>query len=434
MVRDFFRVRNRVRNWFGTGSELPRGPGIGYLIALGNFTAPESMARSKHRIERNYISGNRVKLIQSGSEYFDTMLQLINGARQTIHLQIYIFENDQTGKEIAKALMDATKRGVKVYLLVDGYASQVMGKAFIKEIEEAGIHFRFFEPLFRGKEFYFGRRLHHKILAVDSCIATVGGINIGDRYNDLPGAPAWLDFGVRVEGAIVYELCLICARIWKGYLQPSNYPSCQKHTDTEKIPRDEDSKVRVRRNDWMRRQNQISGSYIEIFRNAKEEIIILCSYFLPGQVIRRYMKAATRRGISIKVITTGRSDVAFSKNAERYMYAWMLRNRIQIFEYQKNVLHGKLAVCDTNLVTIGSYNVNDLSAYASIELNLDVSSPEFAEEVKDKLTKIMETDCIQITAKEYHRTTNTFKKLVRWTSYRIIRILLYLVTPSMRKG
>lgn len=392
------------------------------------------MARSKHRIERNFISGNRVKLIRSGREYFDTMLQLINGARQTIHLQTYIFENDQTGKEIAKALMDAAKRGVKVYLLVDGYASQGMGKELIREIEEAGIHFRFFEPMFRGREFYFGRRLHHKILAVDSCAATVGGINIGDRYNDLPGQPAWLDFGVRAEGAIVYQLCLICARIWKGYLQPSNYPSCEKNAYTEKIPGEESSKIRVRRNDWMRRQNQISGSYIEIFKNAKKEVIILCSYFLPGTIIRRYMKAATRRGIRVKVITTGRSDVILSKNAERFMYAWMLRNRIEIFEYQKNVLHGKLAVCDTSLVTVGSYNVNDLSAYASIELNLDVSNPEFVEEVKDRLIKIMKTDCIQITAKEYHRTTNIFKKFVRWTSYRIIRIILYLVTPSMRKG
>lgn len=392
------------------------------------------MARSKHRIERNFISGNRVKLIQSGREYFDTTLQLINGARETIHLQTYIFEEDQTGKEVAKALMDAAKRGVKVYLLVDGYASQGMGKAFIKEIEEAGIHFRFFEPLFRGRVFYLGRRLHHKILAVDSCIGTVGGINIGDRYNDLPGEPAWLDFGVKVEGAIVYQLCLICARIWKGYLQPSNFPSCHRDANTEKIPAEEDSKIRVRRNDWMRRQNQISGSYIEIFRNAKEEVIILCSYFLPGTVIRRYMKAATRRGISIKVITAGRSDVMLSKNAERFMYAWMLRNKIEIFEYQKSVLHGKLAVCDTDLVTVGSYNLNDLSAYASIELNLDINNPEFAKDVKGKLTKIMKRDCIQITAKEYHRTTNILKKFIRWASYRIIRVILYLVTPSMRKG
>jgi len=115
------------------------------------------------------------------------------------------------------------------------------------------------------------------------------------------------------------------------------------------------------------------------------------------------------------------------------MYAWLLRNKIQIFEYQKNVLHGKLAVCDSDLVTIGSYNVNDLSAYASIELNLDISNPNFAERVKEELVNIMEHDCVQITAKEYHRTTNVIKKFVRWTSYRIIRLILYIVTPSSGK-
>ena len=391
------------------------------------------MARTRHTVERNYLAGNCVTLIRGGKDYFNSMLQLINGAKNVIHLQIYILENDKTGKLIVEALKDAVKRGVKVYLLVDGYASQGMGKAMVQEIETAGIYFRFFEPMFRSKEFYLGRRLHHKILAVDSRIGMVGGINIGDRYNDLPGQPAWLDYGVVVEGPIVYQLCLICVKTWKGYLQPTKYPSCNKEYTPKDISEEENSKIRVRRNDWVRRRNQISTSYIQIFQNAKEEIIILCSYFLPGTQIKRHIRSATRRGIKIKVITTGRSDVILSKNAERFMYAWLLRNKIQIFEYQKNVLHGKLAVCDSDLVTIGSYNVNDLSAYASIELNLDISNPNFAERVKEELVNIMEHDCVQITAKEYHRTTNVIKKFVRWTSYRIIRLILYIVTPSSGK-
>jgi len=392
------------------------------------------MARSKHTVERNYIPGNCVTLIRGGKNYFDAMLQLINGAKNVIHLQTYILENDKTGNLIIEGLKNAVKRGVKVYLLLDGYASQGLGKELVKEIESSGIYFRFFEPLFRSKEFYLGRRLHHKILAVDSRIGMVGGINVGDRYNDLPGQPAWLDYGVVVEGPIVYQLCLICVKTWKGYLQPTKYPSCDKEFTPPNLSKEEDSKVRARRNDWVRRRNQISTSYIEIFRNAKEEIIILCSYFLPGTLIKRYIRSATRRGIKIKVITTGRSDVILSKNAERFMYAWMLRNKIQIFEYQKNVLHGKLAVCDSDFVTIGSYNVNDLSAYASIELNLDISNPNFAEQVKEELVNIMERDCIQITAKEYHRTTNVFKKIVRWSSYRLIRLILYIVTPSSGKN
>jgi len=391
------------------------------------------MARRRHTVERNYLTGNCVTLIRGGKDYFSSMLQLINGAKNVIHLQIYILENDSTGAQIVEGLKNAVKRGVKVYLLVDGYASQGMGKAMVQEIESAGIYFRFFEPMFRSKEFYLGRRLHHKILAVDSRIGMVGGINIGDRYNDLPGQPAWLDYGVVVEGPIVYQLCLICVKTWQGYLQPTKYPSCDTEHTPKDISEEENSKIRVRRNDWVRRRNQISTSYIQIFQNAKEEIIILCSYFLPGNQIKRHIRSATRRGIKIKVITTGRSDVILSKNAERFMYAWLLRNKIQIFEYQKNVLHGKLAVCDSDLVTIGSYNLNDLSAYASIELNLDISNPNFAQQVKDELVRIMEHDCVQITAKEYHRTTNVIKKIVRWSSYRIIRLILYIVTPSSGK-
>jgi len=80
-------------------------------------------------------------------------------------------------------------------------------------------------------------------------------------------------------------------------------------------------------------------------------------------------------GVIIKVVQAGISDIALSKYAERYMYRWLLRNKVEIYEYQKTVLHGKIAVCDDQWMTVGSYNVNNLSAYASIELNLDVDNP-----------------------------------------------------------
>jgi cardiolipin synthase len=99
-----------------------------------------------------------------------------------------------------------------VYLLADGYASQGLSKKLIHELKDAGVNFRFFEPVYRSKYFYFGRRLHHKILVVDTQYAMIGGINISNRYNDMPGHPAWLDFALFVEGEIAKELCILC---WK---------------------------------------------------------------------------------------------------------------------------------------------------------------------------------------------------------------------------
>src|SRR5690349_11399027 len=117
-----------------------------------------------------YSSLNKVELVQGGKPYFDRLLEMIASAKETIHLQTYIYENDETGKAVADALIEAAKRKVKVYLLPDGYASKKIAKPFIQELKNAGIHFRFFNPLFKSKYFYFGRRLHHKIIVVDTRI------------------------------------------------------------------------------------------------------------------------------------------------------------------------------------------------------------------------------------------------------------------------
>ena len=118
--------------------------------------------------------------------------------------------------------------------------------------------------------------------------------------------------------------------------------------------------------------------------------------------------------------------------AEKYWYNWLLRNKIEIFEYMPNVLHGKLAICDGEWMTIGSYNVNDLSAYVSIELNYDVNDPAFVAEVEKKLQQIIDNDCIRI-SDESNLATHPLKRFGRWTAYILIRIVLSLFTFYYRK-
>jgi cardiolipin synthase len=130
---------------------------------------------------------NRVKLIRSGSEYFNELIRLINESTESFHLQVYIYDDDETGKQVTSALKNAAGRGVAVYVVVDGYASQALTHEFVEDLESSGIHFRFFEPLWRSKNFYFGRRLHHKLAVADSRFALVGGLNVSNRYNDMPG-------------------------------------------------------------------------------------------------------------------------------------------------------------------------------------------------------------------------------------------------------
>lgn len=378
------------------------------------------------------FTANKVRLIRGGRQYFELLCQLISKAKKTIHLQTYIFDNDQTGIDVANALIEAAHRNVNVYLLVDGYASQSLPQSFIDRLKAAGVNFRFFQPIFKSKSFYFGRRLHHKMLVVDGRCALVGGINISDRYNDRDDELAWLDFAIYVEGIIARELCRLGYTTWDS----SHVVRCTT-CETKPLPFEyksgQNAFVKVCRNDWVRRKKQITASYINMLKGAKKEVIILCSYFLPGHEFRHHLIRAARRGVKVRVIIAGRSDVKIAKQAERFMYKDLLDNNIEIYEYQKTILHGKITVCDKSWITIGSYNVNNISAYASIELNLELYAPDFAKCVDDMLQEIAHNDCIQITKEWMEKKETVFGKMVQWASYETIRLLFYLFTFYLRQ-
>lgn len=386
------------------------------------------MDKSKTEINRKYSASNKVSLILGGKAYFDLLLNLINNATASIQLQTYVFENDTTGNLVADALKNAVKRNVQVYLLADGYASQSMSTDYIHSLTETGIQFRFFEPLFKSKNFYFGRRLHHKIFVADEKFAIVGGINIADRYNDIPDVAAWLDFAIYIEGEVVTQLYQLCLKTWDGFTTARSVtPTLQKEYNYNFKP-EETSLVRMRRNDWVRGKNEISRTYIEMLRNATSHITIFCSYFIPGKIIRKLLQRAAKKGVKISVVTAGPSDVMLAKYAERWMYDWLLRNNIELYEYQTTVLHAKIAVCDSEWLTIGSYNINNISAYASIELNLDVKNVKFATATESLLEDIIQHQCIAITKETHRFSKNIFKQFMQWCSYQFIRVAFYLIT------
>jgi cardiolipin synthase len=126
--------------------------------------------------------------------------------------------------------------------------------------------------------------------------------------------------------------------------------------------------------------------------------------------------------------------VKVAKYAERYIYDWLLRNGIEIYEYQGNVLHGKLSICDSEWLTIGSYNINNISAYASVELNLDIRNPDFTKKVEAMLENIIQEKCIRITETSFKKSSNIFNRFVRWVSYQFIRAVLYMFTFYFRQG
>jgi cardiolipin synthase len=381
---------------------------------------------SATKIKTAFTLHNKVELISGGRNYFSTLHQMIDNAKQFIQLQVYIFEEDDTGKEVASRLIKAAKRGVKIQVLLDGYASKGLSNGFKNSMRETGIQLRFFEPIFKGGNYYFGRRLHHKILVCDGIVSLVGGINISDRYNDTPGAPAWLDWAIKVEGESSYELFKLCNQCFTK--KPEDWLALAKEDITNALDFNLHCPVRIRRNDWVMGRNEISASYMEMLKNARQEIIIMSSYFIPSPFFRNNITKALKKGVKIKLILAGISDVGIAKYAERYLYRWALRHGIEIHEYNHNVLHGKIAVADEKIVTIGSYNINDISALASIELNLDVEETRFSRIVHQHLMKIIENDCSRISPISIIRSYRLSERLLQWISYETVRLLFNLFT------
>ena len=386
---------------------------------------------SKKRTPRHlagYTHHNKVRLVHGGSDYFTTLVELIDKAKTIIHLQTYIFDGDETGRLVSDALLRAAARQVQIFILLDGYASQHLPPAIIREWKTAGIRFRWFWPLFKSRHFYLGRRMHHKIVVADASRGMAGGVNISDRYNDIDGQPAWLDRALLVEGQAALKLHIVCRDMWtKAYWKKDN-PKKDGFPWLPGVVPDQECLIRVRRNDWVQGKNQISRSYLEMFRQAQSHVILLSSYFLPGSLLRKQMTRAAKRGVSIRIIVGGVSDVKISRLAEQYMYRWLFSNKMQVFEYQGTILHGKMAAYDGIWMTNGSYNVNRISAYASVELNMDVRNDEFASLVEKELGEIIRDHCIQIIPATYFQHTGLLRRFLQWTAYETIRILFFLFT------
>lgn len=367
-----------------------------------------------------------MKVLRGGAEYFACLEEIIDSATYSFILQTYIFDPDETGTQIINALKRAAARNVLVYVLVDGYASQHLDAKNIEELNNACVRFSFFDPMLKTGSFYFGRRLHHKVAVADGLRALVSGANISNRYNDMEGRPAWLDWAVYVEGEAARQLNNVCVRLWDRSVLRKR---CKIDPDRQVgILPGNGCLVRIRRNDWVYKKTQITRSYREIFQYAKSEVTVMTSYFWPPQRLLKRMARASKRGVKIRLILTETADVPFAKYTERYLYRWLLRNNIEVYEYQKNVLHGKIAVCDNVWLTVGSYNVNHISAFASVELNLDIKNEAVATEVTQRFDQIIREDCVRMTRENFFVTSRPLKMFFYYLSYRLVHMVFYLFT------
>ncbi|HBC78802.1 MAG TPA: hypothetical protein DEO60_14750 [Bacteroidales bacterium] len=385
----------------------------------------------KRNSRHDYKEGHSVRLLQSGESFFAANIQAIDEARHYIHFQTYIIDEDETGQRIIDALVRAAQRKVRVYLLLDAFGTKYLSDEFITKIEDSGILFRFFSPAFITKGFHMSLRLHHKVLLADGELAIIGGMNFADRYHGTNGKREWLDFAVIVQGPECMHINSIMRKLW-------NKTFISKEERSNEIVREvrvfeENIKLKVTENNWYRNKIEILRSYRSAFKHARHHMIIFASYFLPGRLERKLLRLASLRGVDIKIVLAAESDARMFKRATGFLYEYILRNDIKIYEYLPSNLHAKVATVDGNWCTIGSYNLNHISDYGSIEMNADILDTTFAGNFEKILLKIIKNDCRQVTTEEYLKRKTWFSQLRGWLSYQMIRFLMRLMAQMTSK-
>ncbi|WKL43438.1 phosphatidylserine/phosphatidylglycerophosphate/cardiolipin synthase family protein [Flavobacterium sp. ZE23DGlu08] len=376
--------------------------------------------------KNSLIAPKNLELVYSGEDYFSRLEAIIRNSQIEIHMQMYLFENDTTGNRIIKALKEAASRKVQVYVLLDGLGSLSFPSEILKEMRQSGINIRFFAPLFSTYTFYLGRRLHRKVIVADAKVVLIGGINVADKYCGSDTEAPWLDYAVQLKGEIAEPLQKLCTDIYFK----------KRHLHNSKIKSSflvqEDAMVRILQNDWLKGKNEICDGYIKSIRNAKKDIIIVGSYFLPGIRIIRALKKASKNKVKIKLILSGKSDLPLTRRATCFLYDKLLTYNIELYEWDQSILHGKVAVIDGNWTTIGSFNLNNLSSYGSLEMNVEINSSLFSKMFQAHLIKII-AQCQSITPDSLKIKNNLLTKSINFLSYCITRIIEIIVTYTPYK-
>lgn len=363
-----------------------------------------------------------VKLVHSGEDYFSRLERIISDSKIEIHIQTYIFNYDTIGKKIIAALKKAASRNVNIYILLDGFGSFSFPKEVINELKKDGIDIRFFSPFFSANSLYIGRRLHHKVVVADSEIALIGGINIADKYNGTKKVAPWLDYAVQLnDEKIAEQLSTLCLDI---YLRKRRV---NRKRIASEVYSNSEVAVSVLQNDWLKRKNEIYRAYLKFIGSAKKEIVIVGSYFLPGRKLVNTLKKASQNNVKIKLILSGISDIPMARRASCHLYSKLMRYNIEVYEWKSSILHGKIAVIDNSWTTIGSFNLNNLSSFASIEMNVGINSTEFSNNYLLHLNQIMD-QCEKITPESLKLRIGVSTKFLNWVCYWITRIIEIIVT------
>jgi cardiolipin synthase len=359
------------------------------------------------------IAGHELVIYVESPPLVAAMITDIQSAQRRVWLESYIFVNDAVGIAVAEALKERAAAGVDVRVLYDAIGSQTTPTAFFRDLARAGARVHAFhslgEALRRFSVFrVLNRRDHRKLLVIDDAVAYFGGMNLVDQTRaadledaeSLPSSAGWRDVHVRLTGPQQGEVAESFERSWqrahrqKIRRRSRSYRRGLLATGEESIQFFDSGPGPA--------HTRAARVFTRLFRAAERRLTLSMAYFVPvGRVLRELLKAH-RRGVFVRVVVPGRSDVPIVQYATRYLYAKLLRRRFHVYERQVNMLHSKVMVVDDQWTVLGSANLDARSLWINLEFLAVIRSRNLAR----VMTEIVQFEIAQsrrITLKEYRQ-------------------------------
>lgn len=321
------------------------------------------------------INDSTIRTYTEGKTLYSEMIKDISNAKESIMFETFIWKNDIVGREFKRELIKAARRGVKVYIVFDGFGNFVVPRMFKRFPKTPNLHILEFPIIRYGLLTLDPRKLgrdHRKILIVDKNIGYVGGYNIGSLYRD-----KWRDTHMRIQGPFVWELENAFINFWNTF-------SSKKQKKINDVGAKKwDSNIRAAVNNPNRMLFPVRGLYIDAFDRATKNIWITQAYFMPDKEILEGLIKAARRGVDIKILLPEKSNHIVADWIASAHFNRLLDAGIEIWLYQNTMIHAKTCTVDGRWSTIGTANIDRLSMAGNFEINMQVWSKRLAKRMED---------------------------------------------------
>lgn len=344
---------------------------------------------------------NDVRIYTDGKEKFQALLAEIEHARNYIHLQYYIIQNDELWKEIEEALIRKVRQGVIVRVMFDSMGCRTMHNKDWGRLEEAGIQVAEFFPAIFGKlQLRINYRNHRKIVVIDGRIGFVGGFNIGREYIGKDKKFGyWRDTHLCIEGSAVTSLAVRFVLDW-NYAAKENLFLEDRIFQIPTYIRSGRDPVQIISSGPDSQSQLVRNNYLRMIHMAKRRVYIQTPYFIPDEDILEALKIAAKSGIDVRIMVPCKPDHPFVYWATYSYMGDMIKAGAKCYTYDNGFLHSKCVCVDGLVSCVGTANMD----IRSFSLNFEVNATIYSARTTQRLEEAFQNDipkCTRVTRKRY---------------------------------